>query len=271
LAKLTLVLFLAVWMTRPTTDMRRFWKGLFPACVVLGILVGMVGAEDLGTAALLAAVGVALLIAGGARIMHLILLALPGVITFAAMIISKPYRVERLMSFTDIWATPRTTGYQAVQSLLTIISGGWQGKGVGMGVQKLGYLPEGDTDFIYAIICEELGFAGGALVIGLFLALLWCGRNALRHAADDLGRYIVLGVMLMMGMQAAMNIGVVTVSLPTTGIALPLVSAGGSGLLILGLSVGLVANVARSPSPADEEVEPARLRSRLGSRVAHAV
>ena len=115
-----------------------------------------------------------------------------------------------------------------------------------MGVQKLGYLPESHSDFIFAVICEELGTVGGALVVALFIAFLWGGRKAMLGATDDLGRYLALGATLMIGTQVAMNVGVVTVALPTTGISLPLVSAGGSGLLFLGASVGLLASVAQS-------------------------
>lgn len=248
LAKLALLVFLAAWMSQPRIQMKSFRKGFLPAATAIGLIAAIVGIEDLSTAALLATVGGGMLLAGGARIRHLVLVAMPGVLGFAVLVISRPYRLQRLLGFTDIWADPRGAGFHPVQSLLTIASGDWVGRGLGMGVQKLGYLPESHSDFIFAVICEELGVAGGALVVGLFIAFLWGGRKAMLGAADDLGRYLALGATLMIGTQVAMNVGVVTVSLPTTGISLPLVSAGGSGLLFLGASVGLLANVAQSES-----------------------
>jgi len=249
-AKLAEVIFLAGYAAFIGPRIRKFWFGLLPALCVLGLTCGLVGKEDLGTAVLLASVGGCILLAAGARIWHLILLSLPGIAGFIYLIKEEPYRVGRLTSFLDPYADPLGKGYHQIQSLITIASGGWWGRGLGCGIQKYGYLPEGRNDFIFAVICEELGIVGGLAVIALFGMLLWHGRKAVQVASTDFGRLLALGATLTIGLQAAMNIAVVTVSIPTKGIALPLVSAGGSGVILLGFLVGLLVNVARARTTA---------------------
>ena len=244
LAKLGVVVFLAAWMSAPARDIRKFLRGLCPAAAVLGVCAVLIAKEDFGTSALVAAVGGLMLLVGGARIGHLILLSLPGIAGFVYLVRSKPYILERLATFRDIWADPQNSGYQAVQSLLTIASGGWCGKGLGSGIQKYGYLPESSTDFIFAIICEELGIVGGLLVIGLFAALVWQGWCVTRLSTDPLYRLLAFGATAVFGLQAVMNMAVVTVLMPTKGIALPLVSAGGSGMIVLGALSGILVGAA---------------------------
>src|SRR5262249_34001897 len=160
--------------------------------------------------------------AAGASWLQLAICAVPAVVGAAGLVYFEPYRMQRLLGFRDIWDDPLGKGYHPVQSLMTIVSGGWWGLGLGNGVQKYGYLPEAKTDFIFAIICEELGLIGGIAVIGLFMVFVWNGRAAMSRASDDLGRLVTLGATLLIGLQATMNIAVVTVSVPTKGIALPL-------------------------------------------------
>lgn len=227
---------------------RRFWTGLLPMLLMLAVVAGLVGIEDFGTGALLALVGACILLAAGAKVWHLALTAMPGAVGLAYLIVAKPYRLERLKAFLDPFADPQGSGYHQVQSLITIASGGWWGQGLGAGIQKYGYLPEGRTDFIFAVICEELGLVGGIAVLGLFAVLLWSGRRAMLQAHTEFGRLLALGVTLTVGFQAAMNVAVVTVSIPTKGIGLPLVSAGGSGVMLFGVLIGLMINVARHRS-----------------------
>ncbi|MFQ5411824.1 MAG: FtsW/RodA/SpoVE family cell cycle protein [Phycisphaerae bacterium] len=248
-AKLTIILFTAAVTAYLGRRIRRFWTGFLPFIGILGLCVGLVGVEDFGTAALLAVVCGCILLAAGAKIWHLLLASLPAVMGLVYLISLKPYRLQRLTSFLNPEADPQGAGYHQIQSLLTIASGGWWGRGLGAGIQKYGYLPEGRTDFIFAVICEELGTIGGIAVIALFGILLWQGRRAMLQAADPFGRLIALGAALMIGFQAAMNVAVVTVSVPTKGIGLPLISAGGTGVILYGILVGLMSNVARSHSP----------------------
>lgn len=257
LAKPALAAWLAWWISRRGEALRRFWRGFLPASLLVGAFIGLVGVEDFGTAALIALLGGAMLLAGGCRWTHLGGLALLGVAGFAVLLLAEPYRVQRLLAFRDIWADPRGIGYHQVQSLTTIASGGWFGQGLGAGVQKYGYLPEARTDFIFAVICEETGAIGAFLVIGLFIAFAAAGVRTVVSARTPFESLLAFGLTLTIALQAAMNIAVVTVSAPTTGISLPFISAGGSGLVVFGAATGLVAAVAArgrpSPNPASAE------------------
>ncbi|MDM8006763.1 MAG: putative peptidoglycan glycosyltransferase FtsW [Phycisphaerae bacterium] len=243
LVKGALPIFLATW-TVYRVNIRKFWTGLLPMGIVIGICAGSIGKEDFGTAALLAMVAGGMLLVAGAKLWHLVLLALPAIPAFGYLILSKSHRVDRLTIFLDPFQDAAGKGYQIIQSLCTIISGGWWGRGLGNGFVK-GYLPEARNDFIFAVICEELGIIGGIAVIGLLLTFLWLGRGVVVRCADPVGRLLAFGIVLLFGLQAAMNIAVVTASVPTKGIALPLVSAGGSGTVFLGALVGVLASIAR--------------------------
>jgi cell division protein FtsW len=243
-AKLALVVILAVLLSRERHRVRSFWRTLLPCVAVIAVFVGLVGREDFGTAALLAVIGGSMLLVGGCRIYQLVLLTVPAIAAMVHLVVSHPYRIERLIAFRNIWADPQGIGYHPIQSLVTIASGGWFGRGLGVGVQKYGYLPESRTDFIFSVICEETGIIGGAVVILLFVVLLWLGGRAITHAPNPLARLIAFGVTVAITMQAVMNVAVVTVCMPTKGIALPFVSAGGSGIVFLGAAVGLLAAVA---------------------------
>jgi cell division protein FtsW len=248
LAKLAMVVLLAAWFSKRRTGpplAPRLLTGVLPACLVIGVIAAAVALEDFGTGALLAMIGAMVFFAAGARLGDLAMLAVPAGFGLWHLIVSKPYRLERLTSFTRIWDDPLGVGYQQVQSLCTIASGGWWGRGLGQGIQKYGYLPEARTDCIFAVVCEELGLPGALLVLGLFVVLLWQGYRVMRKCRDPFGRFLALGITLMLVFQAAINIAVVTVSVPNKGIALPFVSAGGSGMLFLSLMIGLLANIAR--------------------------
>jgi cell division protein FtsW len=249
LAKLSVVIGLAILLSRSASTIRSFGRGLLPCAVVVGVLAGLVGREDFGTAALLVLVGGLMMLVGGCRIYQLALLSIPGLAAMLYLVVSEPHRIERVMAFRNIWDDPYHSGYQPIQSLITIASGGWTGRGLGAGVQKYGYLPEARTDFIFSVICEEAGVLGATVIILLFAALLYLGFRALWNAPNAFQRMIALGITLVISLQAAMNIAVVTVCVPTKGIALPLVSAGGSGVIFLGAAIGLLAAVAASGRP----------------------
>ena len=241
LVKWVLIVAVAWWCARRRGVMHRFWHGLVPPLVLLAAACGLVVVEDLGTAALIGGVGTVMLIAGGARIWQMALFIPPALAGMVAAIIYEPYRVQRLLAFLDPWKDMDGAGYHPIQSMLALAHGGLTGAGLGHGVQKFGYVPEDTTDFIFAIICEEMGFAGAALVIALYLTILWTGLGILRDCRDVYGRLVALGVMLTIGLQATINLAVVTVMLPTKGIALPLVSAGGTGWVLTAFSLGLLA------------------------------
>jgi len=194
-----------------------------------------------------------MLLLAGARWLHLIATGLLGAAAGAALILLEPYRLRRIIIWLTEEPDPTGGGYQITQSLIAIGSGGWWGRGLGAGVQKYGYLPQDNNDFILAILCEELGVVGGLAVVALFLLLVWRGWRISANAPDSFGRLLAAGITLTICLQAAFNIGVVTNSVPTKGISLPFVSAGGSGVLFLGLAAGLLASVGRSSAGGQRE------------------
>lgn len=244
-AKLVLVVWVAAFATRVGGDIRDFRRGFGLAMLSAGILIALTGLEDFGTAALMGVVTLIMLFVSGARWLHLIGTGLCGLAAGSALIWMRPYRWERIVTFFSEQPDPSGEGYQVTQSLIALGSGGWLGRGLGAGVQKYGYLPQDNNDFILAIICEELGIVGGLFVAALFVVLLYRGWQIARSADSPFGRLLAAGLTLMICLQAAFNIGVVTNSIPTKGISLPFVSAGGSGVLFLGIGAGLLAAVGR--------------------------
>ncbi len=220
--------------------------------------------EDLGTAVLIGAVALCMLVAGGGRLWQLALMLPLAVAGIVAAILESPYRVRRLTAFLDPWADARGTGYHPIQSMLAFAQGGVEGAGLGRSVQKY-YIPEDTTDFVFPIIAEELGLLGAGLVIGLFLAILWIGLGIARDSDSAFGRLVAIGVLVTVGLQAVINLAVVTVVVPTKGIALPLISAGGTGWVFTAFALGLVASLDNARA-VREEAEP---RSR-GEREADA-
>lgn len=259
-AKPALVLALSALLSR--FDPRSLKRGLVPATAVIGICVALVGPEDFGTAALLAAVGGILLLAAGCRWRYLAGLAVISTAGMAWLVFSEEYRLQRITAFWNVWTDTQGAAYQPYQSLVTIASGGWFGKGLGAGIQKYGYLPEGHTDFIFAVICEETGVLGALLILGCFAVLAWLGLSVARRAVDPFHRMVALGLTASLVLQAFMNMAVVTVLAPTTGISLPFISAGGSGLISACISAGLLGALARevseTASAAPETARPDR-------------
>lgn len=245
LAKWTVIFFLAAVCDKYPENIRQYWRGFVPVCFIIGLVVALVIVEDFGTAAFIALLSFLMLITAGVKWWH-ILTPLPfGAVAFAMMLISSPGRMKRISAFVnpDKWSD--TTGYQASQSLIAIGSGGLWGKGLGKGICKYGHLPEDTTDFIFAIIGEELGFVGNAAVILLFMMFVGLGILIVIRCRDSFGRLLGSGIVLAIAIQAALNIGVVTVVLPTKGIPLPFVSAGGTSMLLSAAAVGVLINIAR--------------------------
>jgi cell division protein FtsW len=251
LAKWSLVFFLAAFCDKFSDSLKLYRKRFVPACLVVAAVVGLIIVEDFGTAALIAFLAFLMLIIAGVKLWH-ILTPLPiAAAAFFAALIHSPSRIQRILAFLNPEKWANSTAYQANQSLIALGSGGVLGKGLGRGICKYGHLPEDTTDFIFAIIGEELGFVGTAAVIGLFIVFVWLGVLVVVRCRDRFGRLLAAGIVLAIGIQAAINIGVVTVVLPTKGIPLPFVSAGGTSLLLSAGAVGVLLNIARQ-SPKDE-------------------
>jgi len=245
LAKWSVIFFLAAVCAKYRYGTRLYWRGFVPICLVIGVVVALVIVEDFGTAAFIALLSFLMLIIAGVKWWH-ILTPLPfGAAAFSLMLISSPSRMRRIGAFFDPEKWTNSAGYQASQSLIALGSGGLWGKGLGKGICKYGHLPEDTTDFIFAIIGEELGFVGNAAVILLFMMLVGLGILTVIRCRDRFGRLLAGGIVLAIAIQAALNIGVVTVVLPTKGIPLPFVSAGGTSMLLSAAAVGVLINIAR--------------------------
>jgi cell division protein FtsW len=244
-AKLAAVLLVAALIAARPREVQT--AGGFTRLVFIGMVpsAALIMLEpDLGTTLVLLTAVAAVLVAGGARLRHLALLAVGGVAAVVALIVVEPYRMERLTTFLDPWADPQGTGFQATQSLISIASGRLFGVGLGNSVQKFGYLPEQDTDMITGIIGEELGLLGLCVLLVLFIALAWaCFRIAL-DCRELFGKLLAVGITAIVVGQACINIGAALGLLPLTGVPLPLVSRGGTSLLVVLCGLGVLMNIA---------------------------
>jgi cell division protein FtsW len=255
--KLMLVIYLASYLVRFATQVRTTVIGILKPLGIVAFLVLLLLAQpDFGSATLLIAVAVGMIWLGGARVRDLGGLTLLGMPVMAIAAYAEPYRVKRLKSFLDPWADPFNDGFQLSQALIAIGRGEWFGVGLGASVQKLYYLPMANTDFIFAVIAEELGFVGILLVIALFGVvcgrMFQIGRQALERNMDFAG-YCAYGVGLWLSVQALVSVGVNLGLLPTKGLTLPLVSSGGSSLLLTCAAIGLVLRVSYEVSRRDVE------------------
>lgn len=236
----------------------RFWGGLVPGLLIVGPVVGLILLEDLGTAALVGGVACVVLLGAGARFWQFLLLAPGGLAVLAWAILGSEYRFRRLTAFLDPWADPQGSGYHMIQSMLAVAGGEGFGRGLGHGLQKFGYLPEDTTDFLFAVICEELGIAGAAVVVALYIGLLWSASSIVRREPSPVLRLVGLGVMATVGLQAVINLAVVTGLGPTKGIPLPLLSSGGTSWIMTAGSLGLLIAMDRAQrrDATDPRAEP---------------
>ncbi|NEU29463.1 stage V sporulation protein E [bacterium LRH843] len=244
--KMAMIIFLAKYLSENQKRIVSFKKGLVPSLSLLVVAFGMIMLQpDLGTGTVMVGTCIVMIFVAGARISHFMLLALVGVGGFVLLIASAPYRIKRITSFLDPWSDPLGTGFQIIQSLYAIGPGGLMGAGFGESRQKHFYLPEPQTDFIFAILSEELGFIGGTIVIILFGLLLWRGIRIALSSPDLYGSFLAVGIVSMISIQVMINIGVVIGLMPVTGITLPLLSYGGSSLTLMLVSIGILLNISR--------------------------
>jgi cell division protein FtsW len=252
-AKWAMVLILAGWCAQHAARMDRFRAGFAVPIGFAGLVCLLIATEDLGTAVLIGMVATGIVLAAGARLIYPAVLAVPAALAVAAAIVASPYRLDRLRAFVDPWKDPQGIGYHMIQSLVTVAGGGIAGRGLGNGLQKFGYLPEDTTDFIFAVICEEIGLAGAGLIVFLYGVLLWCAAGIVRGATSPFRRLLGLGILLTVGLQALVNLAVVTGLGPTKGIALPLVSAGGTGWVLTAFCLGLLVSASRDQAASETE------------------
>lgn len=243
--KLALVLYMADFLAREQERVRTFLKGFVQPVLITGVAFILILLQpDFGTALLIAVVTFAMLFVAGIRLIHVVPAVLASAPLVAYMVIKVPYRWKRILAFLDPWADPQGVGYQAIQSLMALGSGGAAGRGLGNSRQSLAFLPEAGNDFVLSIVGEELGLVGCGIVLFLFALLFWYGVRVALRATDLFGTLLAFGITFTIGLQAVVNIAVVTCSAPTKGIALPFVSAGGSSLVTSLAAVGILLNVA---------------------------
>ncbi len=246
MAKLAVVLYLAAFLANPNRRVTDWRRGFLPPVAVVSLLCFLIVVEpDLGSIVVIGLVFVAMMYLAGARIRHIACLSLPMFLGFLALIVWNPERWERFTTFLNPFQDREGAGWQLVQSLLALENGGIFGVGLGHGTQKLLYLPEGHTDFVLALVGEELGLMGTLGLLGLFVILVFKGFRVAALAPDVFGRFLALGITLLLTMQAMINAGVVSGMLPTKGLTLPLVSYGGSSLLTTMLAIGILLSIAR--------------------------
>lgn len=263
LTKFVVVIYVAAYVSKKQDQLTQFARGLLPPLIVLGLLSGLILLEpDLGTVVVMGLVVVTLLFLAGARIKHLGLLSLCALPAVAALIFGSSYRRQRLMTFLSPWKNASDSGFQITQSFLAFGSGGPFGVGLGEGKQKLFFLPEAHTDFVLALVGEELGLVGSVAIVLLFGLFVLKGFQIAGRARDPFGRYLAMGITMLVGMQALVNAGVVTGLLPTKGLTLPFVSYGGSSLVANLFGVGILLSISRDRQGGRESGGPRGIRKR---------
>ena len=281
ISKLALALFLAYFLERRAGEEREFWRTFIPCGVATALLAVLVVAEpDFGTSLMLAVTFFVVTYAAGVRLAHLAMAAAPAFVIAAGLLIFVPWRLARLVTFLDPWADPQKSGFQVVQSLIAVGSGGTNGLGFAQGKQKMLFLPFAHSDFIFAVIGEELGLLGTMTVLLIFGLFLWRGIRTSLLAPDRFGRLLALGIVTGIVAQALFNISVVLSLVPTKGIPLPFISYGGSSLVPTLAAVGILLNISQQATGsvsrgllqsqfASQARGPGKLRVAPARRIAH--
>jgi cell division protein FtsW len=268
LGKLAIIIYIADWLSSKGEQIRRVSYGLIPFAILLGVITGLIVLQrDLGTAILISTTALAMFFIAGGNLVQILLSGILGGGTLYFLITSSPYRMARMTAFLDpLNSDPLGNGYQIRQILIALGSGGLTGLGLGASRQKFGYIPASHTDGIFAILGEELGLIGVLTVIGLFAFFAYRGFRIALAAPDAFGVVLASGITCSLVFQAIINVGVVTASLPFTGIPLPFISFGGSSLVISMASIGLLLAVSRRTMPDDSQEKEQREDDHLRRR-----
>src|SRR5678816_724508 len=249
ISKLALIIFLAYFLEKRAGEEGDFWRTFVPCGVVTGLLAALVVIEpDFGTAMMLVLIFTVVIFTSGARVLHLAMAAAPALVVATGLLILVPWRLKRLITFLDPWADQQGAGFQVVQSLIAIGSGGTNGLGFAQGKQKMLFLPFAHSDFIFAVVGEELGLVGAIAVVLVFALFLWRGVRTALLAPDRFGMLLSLGIVTSIVAQALFNMSVVLSLVPTKGIPLPFISYGGSSLVPTLAAVGILLNVSQHAS-----------------------
>ena len=249
ISKLALIIFLAYFLEKRAGEEGDFWRTFVPCGLVTGSLAALIVLEpDFGTAMMLVLIFTVVVYTAGARVAHLAMAAAPALVVAAGLLIFVPWRLRRLVTFLDPWADQQGAGFQVVQSLIAIGSGGIDGLGFAQGKQKMLFLPFAHSDFIFAVVGEELGLVGALAIVAVFALFLWRGIRTALLAPDRFGMLLSLGIVTCVVAQALFNISVVLSLVPTKGIPLPFISYGGSSLVPTLAAVGILLNVSQHAS-----------------------
>lgn len=248
-AKLALIFFLSFSLSKNSDRLKHFFSGLLPYLLVIGVIDALLYLEPhMSAIILITLVSIIILFCAGAKVRHFIVMAVPvGLVGWKA-VMGDEYRVERLISFMDPFKYAQEGGFQVVNSLYAIASGSLFGRGLGKSLQKYLYIPEPQNDFIFPILAEELGFIGAATVVVLFLLFIWRGMRVAMNAPDMMGSLMAAGITSLVAAEAIINIAVVTSTIPTTGMPLPFFSYGGSSMVFLLISMGILLNISKGSS-----------------------
>lgn len=249
MAKIAVIVFVAALLERRMERINEPAYALLPIGVVIGGIVALILTQpDLGTAFSIVTIAAVMIFAAGISYRYIAAIAAMGLPALFVLIYTSEYRMRRVQAYLDPWSDPLGSGYQVIQSMISVAVGGVMGRGLMDGVQKLFYLPEPHNDFIYAVISEELGLIGAMVVLGCFCVIAWRGMRTALRAPDRFGAFLAIGLTTMIAFQALFNISVVLGLLPTKGIPLPFVSSGGSSLLINLIGMGILLNVSQHAS-----------------------
>ncbi len=243
-AKLGLIIFTSKYLTNNTKELKNIKKGVLPILGVLLLIFGLIMLEpDFGTGVVIIMTIIVLLFISGVKMNFFIKIGILGLIGIIVLILIAPYRLERIISFINPWTDPLGSGFQIIQSLYAIGPGGLLGLGFGNSIQKHFYLPEPQTDFIFAIISEEFGFLGVLIISTLFITIIYSGLKISMRCQDNFGKFLAFGITFGLAFQTILNLMVVVGLLPVTGVTLPFLSYGGSSLLISLINIGILLNI----------------------------
>lgn len=246
IAKMAIILFFAYSLSKRKDSLNSFFKGLLPYLLLLGLFAGLLLLEPhLSATIIIFLVGSIILFAAGAKIRHFVVLSAPVLAAFALVVSFTDYMNDRIESYLNPWADKAGDGWQVIQSLYAIGSGGIFGRGLGHSMQKFLYLPEPQNDYIFAVLAEELGFVGVLAVLLLFLIFLWRGIKVAMNAPDAFGSLLAVGITSLISVQSLLNVAVVSKAIPSTGVSLPFFSSGGTSLVIFLVEVGILLNISR--------------------------
>jgi cell division protein FtsW len=245
-AKLSVILFFSYSLSKRREQLQSFFKGMMPYLLLLGVFAVLLLLEPhLSCTMIVLCVAAIIMFTAGAKIRYFVILGLPAVVALGTVVAFVPYMRARVLSFVNPWNDLQGDGWQAVQSLYAIGSGGLFGRGLGRSMQKFLYIPEPHNDFIFSVLAEELGFIGVLAVLLLFLIFIWRGLKIAMNASDTFGSLVATGITAQIAVQSLLNVAVVTSSIPPTGVSLPFFSYGGTALVLLMFEIGILLNISR--------------------------